>query len=88
MDWSLFFDHYVQLFSDSLYWALMILWVMLPFAGAGIIIVAAYKGGQSMKHRAARKKIPRDSKNGWVIMTKKEMDTFDGIVKQLKREDH
>ncbi len=52
MDWSLFFDHYVQVFSDVLYWSLMILWVSLPFAAVAVLVYAAYRFGQSMQPSA------------------------------------
>lgn len=54
MDWSLMADHYIQLLGDTTYWVIMALWLAIPYAGVGVLLYAAYKGGQSMTPKARK----------------------------------
>lgn len=56
MDWSHLPDHYVQLFSDSLYWIVLIFWLAIPYAGVAFLVYASWKWGQSMRPEARMEK--------------------------------
>lgn len=69
MDWTHMADHYVQLFGDTAYWIVMVLWLALPYAGVAVLVYAVRVWIQSMQpankmERELQEMIRQETRNG------------------------